>query len=778
MLKHYLKVAFRNIWKYKIQSLISIVGLAVGFTCFALASLWIRYEENYDGFYKDADRIYLIREMDQVLTDSYSRGMMRSITPGPLAEHLRKNFPEVERSTHFTYSAEFLEDIEYNGHSFRLRSINMDTSFVKLFGFESVEGDLGSMDLPGTKIAITEKTARKIFGKEPALGKTLILFNNTEYTVSAVIRDLSGPSNFPFDVLTARRGLPGDKWHEMAYLTFVKLSPNSDIKNFKEKLKEIKVPVQYSMPTETGTVEVNFAFEPVPVARIRSDYPFEEPEVRQNHIRLFSLSGIILIVCSLFNFFTLFISRFRIRQKEFAIRLVNGSSLASLFILLLNEFIVILLFAVLLGVLFIRVLLPAFRLLSQVQTDMPVIYRESLLYTGGIILISILVFFLALLWFRKRTLSSSVRRSNHHLFRKASIVVQLVISIGFIFCTSVMQRQLRHLHTVDLGFDYKNIGQITIFPSLDSQEWASQILRIPGIKKAVTKNPPLMPASSRGLFRIDKDGTEMQMVKFDVLEDFFEIYGLRLLDGAFLTADDPENLIVITETTARLLNLQHPVGEKISHYMVKGVVKNIYNASPVLPPKPIIFTLSDSDRTSTSNLIFSYEGDTWEGIKKNIDKWREEHHSQSVYYDLVSSEDAYNDYFRSEEALLKLLGFISLVCIIISVFGFVSLVMLTCEERRKEIAIRKVNGAEVRDILFIFLKEYFLLLLVGTVIAFPAGYLIMKPWIEQYTLQTIIPTWIYGIIFLSLFVIIVFCVGWKIIKTANENPAEVVKADN
>jgi ABC-type antimicrobial peptide transport system permease subunit len=142
---------------------------------------------------------------------------------------------------------------------------------------------------------------------------------------------------------------------------------------------------------------------------------------------------------------------------------------------------------------------------------------------------------------------------------------------------------------------------------------------------------------------------------------------------------------------------------------------------------------------------------------------------------LSNLEENYDLLLKSENTLLKLLTILSLVCIIICVFGFVSLVSLTCEERRKEIAIRKINGATIKDILDIFFKEYVVLLIVGAVIAFPAGYLIMRRWLEDYVVQTPISAWVYAVILLALIISIILCVGWKVYKTSVENPAEVVK---
>jgi ABC-type antimicrobial peptide transport system permease subunit len=148
----------------------------------------------------------------------------------------------------------------------------------------------------------------------------------------------------------------------------------------------------------------------------------------------------------------------------------------------------------------------------------------------------------------------------------------------------------------------------------------------------------------------------------------------------------------------------------------------------------------------------------------------------NVSPDFSYDEDEYNKFLKSENTLLAILTLVSTVCIIVCVFGFVSMVSLTCEERRREIAIRKINGATVKDILDIFFKEHLTLLAAGALIAFPAGYLIMKRWLEDYVVQTEISAWIYVAILLALFMAIVLCVGGQVYRTSRENPIEAIKS--
>jgi ABC-type antimicrobial peptide transport system permease subunit len=173
--------------------------------------------------------------------------------------------------------------------------------------------------------------------------------------------------------------------------------------------------------------------------------------------------------------------------------------------------------------------------------------------------------------------------------------------------------------------------------------------------------------------------------------------------------------------------------------------------------------------------LFEYHEGTWKSCKDKIEQIENDHHFYSFH--VYNAEEIYHDYLKSENALIKLLSFVSAICVLICVFGFVSLVSLTCEERRKSIAIRKINGATIDDILSMFAKEYFLLLIIGAAIAFTAGYFIMQRWLEHYVKQTSIPVWIYLSIMCVFALVIVLCVGWQVYRTSVENPADVVKSE-
>ena len=206
-------------------------------------------------------------------------------------------------------------------------------------------------------------------------------------------------------------------------------------------------------------------------------------------------------------------------------------------------------------------------------------------------------------------------------------------------------------------------------------------------------------------------------------------------------------------------------------------MKNWHITSPTMPILPIGFQHSDYLAFSGGIcILIKYKEGTWIQCREKVEAIAKEVYPNATIQ-LTNTEEEYNKFLTSENALLRMLTILSLVCILISVFGIYSQIVLTCEQRRKEIAIRKVNGANVRNILSMFGKEYAWLLVIASVIAFSIGYAIMKHWLESYTLQTPISWWIFASIFIGIAIVIALSIGYRVWKAANENPADVVKSE-
>ena len=285
---------------------------------------------------------------------------------------------------------------------------------------------------------------------------------------------------------------------------------------------------------------------------------------------------------------------------------------------------------------------------------------------------------------------------------------------------------------------------------------------------------------------IDSTGNTASVLINSRREDprFFEFFGIEVVEGNIYPKErrNVDNFWFVLNETA----MKEAEGLSKNPYFM-GVVRDIY-ITPTANVFPIRFfyptagaTEFASDMSYFYAIAYKYEDGMREQTHRAVVEWYKNEFPQQENLEFLIefdyTEDLYNYHFRSERALLRLLSVMTLACILIAIFGVYSLTSLTCQQRRREIAVRKVHGAEVLDILNIFFKEYLILLALAAIVAFPAGFLIMKHWLESYVKQTSMDAWLYVAIFLAVFVVIVFSIFSTVWRAANRNPAEVVKSE-
>ena len=775
MITHYLKVAFRNLVKYKTQTLISIIGLSVGFTCFALSVLWIRYEMTYDNFHEGADRIYLAGDKFDLQGDGFSY-----YSSSLLADYIMKNCPEVEKACHIIQKN--IIPIEYEKNVYQTQQLRVDSNFVSIFNIIVLEGS-NRMRLENNQIAITDKIAKQIFGTESPIGKQLIFpnTNNTKMTIVAVVKSWEGHSLYPFDILLPYED-QDPHWGSQRSHTLFRIYPNSDINALEKRLA--KYEVQQDSYKQLMSTPIAL------LSTLRSTHPREDVNVKLNHIRLFAWIGALVIICGLCNYLTMLVTRIRMRKRELALRKVNGASNGSLLSLLLWELVLLLIVSSGLGLMIIELILPGFRSLSQIAEDTSFYYSETLMYILLLILITISLAAILIRYVSKQSLLDSIKhKSNLHLsgwFYKASILFQLFISIGFVFCTLVMMKQLNYLlNSNELGLERHNVGVIGSTYGFENVPFEKILDQMPDITERLYGfyTPiPKMIFSTHEVNEWEGQADKEQRVNVEsetINQEFADFFQVGLIEGSMLDEKDGKEAVVVNESAVKAFGWNQPIGKKIRMGIdevctVKGVIKDICYNAPIHPVTPAVFSLgSNKDR---GNFIFKFKEGTWDTVSKKL---KEEAHKVNPNADLflINMEERYNDFMKSENTMIKLLSVVSFICIIIAVFGIFSLVTLSCEQRRKEIAIRKVNGASVKVILNLFFKEYLILLIISSFTAFPLGYLIMKHWLEGYVKQTPISFWMYGGIFAGMLLIIFLSIIWRVWKAARQNPAEVIKSE-
>lgn len=772
MIQHYFKIAFRNILKYKTQSIISILGLAVGFTCFALANLWIHYEMTYDAYHEGADRMYILCKESVFGVNGYSTSM-----PYPASTLLKNDFPEVEAACAYTRWVQKV-DLKANDCTVETNNIQADSCFMKMFNISILAGSRDFM-YSNDKIALTEDMAMRLFGSTDVLGKEVKNYNDDTLTICAILSNLDH-SNLSFGYWEQGeyfRRWQND-WSNGSFEIIIKLRKGTDPIAFQKKLA--------ANETKADPRDPRRVFEEIRLMPL-NEYHYSSINRNQSfqfyYLILFSVAGGLVILCSLFNYLSLFITRMRIRGREIALRKVCGSSIGGVFILLSVEYLYIILLSGVLGMAFVETALPAFRKLSGVSGN---IYGESLLYFAGILLLSLLL----LVPFAIRR-SSTRNTGNKYALRKLSITFQLIIGILVTFCIIVMMKQIYYLTNTDLGWERKDIASINLlYPDNDFEAIADKIKQFSCTREVVSGHCCLLPQSS-GLSQTftNWDGKEDAVKSIDMrclwnCEKTVSFYNLKLLAGEMVKSTET-NKIMINESAVKALGMSDPIGKKLYQQTqastIVGIIKDFHITAPTEPVQPYVLVARDILKgmgfsIGKGQILIKFHDGKWKELKNRIDSMFSREYPE-VRYRLYNTEEEYAGYLKSEDALIKLLSFVAMVCVLIAAFGIFSLITLSCEQRRKEIAVRKVNGATIRDILIMFVKEYMLLLVIAGVIAFPVGYVLMKRWLENYVEQTVISAWIYFAIFGGIMVVIFACIGWRVWQAARQNPAEVIKSE-
>lgn len=757
MLCHYLKVAFRSFAKYKQQTIISIVGLAVGFVCFALAVMWIRYERSFDKFHPGYERIFAVVRVDE----KDERGISTN-TPRPLSQKLKELFPEIEEACSTSYFSTNM--FAFNDREVQLNKVEADSNFFKLFGISLKHRKTEAVLSDENFVAITNKCVEelspdgnlnlgdrfnyKLHGEENA------------FVVNEIVEAWPQNTNFPFDIVFPLSQDFLEEWRMSYLLTFVKVREGVDVEKFKKKVESYNFAEAISLYVKL-----------VPVSEWYYTVNTENRSVKYQYIVLFSFAGLLVILCALFNYLALFVSRLRMRGKEIVLRKMSGADNRQLLKQLLIEFLLILFFSVLSGFLLIEWVFPAFQSLAVINLSKLSVFFELFIYVLFLVFVSVLVALYPILYFQKCTVQSELSGNSARLrnaFSRVCIWIQFGISIFFIFCTVVMICQIYHLNHVDLGFSRKNIVQILPMGG-NKTALLNELKNLSTVKQATGLSQYLFLPSfgwaSAGMKNANGQNVDVEIKRIN--SDVMEMLEIRLKEGEMIVPGSRD--VLLNESAVNELGESFV---KDSFPEVKGIVRDFLFESPLMKSRP--FKLCYDNDSRINLIMVKYQDGTRYQTEKAIMELMKSKFDNApirLYY----MEDEYDKYLKSERSLIFLLSILSVVCVLVASFGIYSMVSLACERRRKEIAVRKINGAGIVSLLLLFMKEYFYLLLSASAVAFLVGYKVMQSWIEKYINRIDIGAWMYVVVFLFVALLVVSIIVYRVWRSLQTNPVEELK---
>ena len=798
MSKNYLKIAFRNLSKYKTYSIINILGLGVGIACTIFIAVYVFDELSYDRYHENSDRIYRV-----AFSDFYS-GIYTST---PLAEAMVKDFPEVESATRLYHSG--FPVIRYEDKVFsEERFCWVDSNFFDIFSFEFIRGNSKtSLKQPNT-VVITESMAEKYFGSKNPVGELLNYDNRRDFRVTGVIKDLPLNSHFHFDFFASflsTRLSQSTYWGNFSVVTYIQLYPGQDWKALNKKfpdhiLQTYQIPLLQKYLSTTLEVaqenSKNFKYFLQPLTDIHLHSHLDR-EIEKNsditYVYLLSIMAFISIFIASFNFINLSTAQSANRAKEVGIRKAIGSIRRQFIYQFLLESIVISLMAVLLAVLIVYLAVPFFNdfIGKQLQFDIFKnlwILPSSIIFAVFIGVISGLYPAFVLASYKPTTvlrgeLRMGIKGKN---MRKTLVILQFGMSIFLFISTFVLYGQLTFMLDKNVGY---NKDRLLIIHKVDD-------IRndIESFKNDLLANPNILNVTNSGTIPSYQQGSsnlyskELGKDSFYAITtvwcdyDFIDTYQMKLVAGSFYTrkkVSENRMIVVINEAAVKIFKMENPIGSELviaSNKMslnVIGVVKDFHYESLQNEIKPMVFALypdGQSGRYVTCRINTQNMSEVIDSMQKT---WSNYAGRQAFEYTFLS--DDFANLYQSEERTSKLFVLFSILATSVACFGLFGLIAFITRQKTKEIGIRKVMGARVTSILSIFMKEVAVWIFVSNIIAWPFAYFLMKQWLQNFAYRINLNVWNFILSGLVALAIALLTVSYQTIKAAKTNPIDSLK---
>jgi len=769
MLGNYIKVALRNIRRHWGYSLINIAGLAVGFACCLLITLWVLDELSFDAFHKDVDRIYHVLDYSEFENAS---------TPTLLGPTLKEEFPEIAEAVrfHYFFGGDMLAANDKIFYEDRIRIA--DSSFFEFFSFPFLEGDPRTALADPHSIVISRAAAEKYFPGEDALGKTMTLNREHEFTVRGVVENVPANSSLKFDMIVpmafriATAGAWYLEWNSLYPQTFVKLRPGSRSEELSRKIADV-IPAHGGGKDKIGLLPF----------RERRFHFFSDIA----YVYIFSATAIFVLAIAWFNFINLATARSADRAKEIGMRKVSGAFRAHIISQFLGESLFLSAAAFCGALLLAALLLPSFNALTGKSLSLsngPLMAVATLfaLLTGlaaGVYPALFLSGFQPVKVI-KGELKAGVKSSR---LRKSLVVVQFSLSILLMIGVLVVHKQLGFARRVGTGYDRDNLVLLAMKggsqPSYEALK--RELLRNPRILGVTGMRVPLPYFSWRqdGFHWEGRDPSQPGELSTNMVNyDFINTFRIELLEGRDFSPDHPSDAAsscLINEELARLMGLQKAEGGELRQgdrsYKIIGVMKNFHFQTLSRRIEPLVLRLEPEVANSVG--IRFLPGHAAAAIAEIKETW--ERLIPDYPFAFSFFDDALESAYSNTERTGKILNAFTVLAVIISCLGLFGLASFTAEQRTKEVGIRKVLGSSDGDIIALLTKEYLKCIAWANLAAWPVAYFIMHGWLEKFAYRAEIGAGPFLLAAAAAFFIALVTVGRQAVQAARANPMDALR---
>ncbi len=787
MLRHYLRLALRQFRRNGRYTAINMLGLALGFaSCLALL-FYIHDEVRFDHFHSDADQVYRIHRQYQDVQASATVGY-------PVLPAILDRFPSISTGTRiFSY---WFEPVLSNGENgiHEEEALFIDDHFFEVFDFPLAQGQHDQLSTTPNAIILSEAAAKKYFGEEDPLGKTLV-YNATEsFTVTGVLAPIPGNSHFEFDVLikpadlSALIDMPGleENWGLQAFITYVKIPPGSDLTALGQEVT--------TFVNGLSELEGDHSFFPMTAIHLNSEVNGElgTNSSWQFVSLLLGICAIILLLAAI-NYTNLTTSIFNKRIKEVGIRKTVGAERRQLLLQFLGESMLMSLAALVVAVALVQLALPSLR--QATERSLVLDSSALVMLYGGATLIAVLTGLLAGLypsWFIAGQWQQSLLRSlqpkpSRTPLWKWLVVGQFALATLLLVNTGMILKQVQFMQNKSLGFDEELLLTIPIRDKELNDKPAlvkNTISQLPGVA-AVSSTSHYPGANAPGTtFGSDPERqTEPFKAEIYFVDDtYLPTIGVEFIAGRNFAGptEAEKNAIVLNEKAAIAFGFLEPASaldETISFWgadrRVVGIVRDFHHASTRQPIEPIILT---PDFDYCQGLVVKLRpGEIDDHLAELTAAWAGLSTTQPFAYRFLDENIA--RYYAAERQFTKILTGAALLSLLIACLGLLGLTAFAVERRTKEMGIRKVLGATAASILGLFNREFFLLVVLAVVCAVPLAWWVMQKWLATFAYPAPIEPWIFvtaAFLVLGLALLTVSIQSWR---TVTANPVDSLRSE-
>lgn len=787
MLKNYLKIAIRSILRHKAYSIINISGLAIGMASSILILLWVQNELSYDRWHKHGREIYRITSAAEDFKTAVScSGMPRAFQAAIPAIKNTVRLSPVHSTLISIGDKKFKEN----------RTFYVDSTFLDVFSFPLVKGDVKTALMRPDGVVITEELATKYFGKDNPLGKVLRKDNREDVMVTGVLANIPDNSHLQFDMLlpfsspAAQRDLNSNPWDNFSFYDYLQLDDHFNatpaaLAGIERKMNDI------FKDQKTG-IKIDLRLQPLTRIHLYSNLQIDLPgHGNIQYVNIFFIVAIFILVVACINFMNLATARSARRAKEVGLRKVVGAVRRQLVAQFLGESLLISFFSLLVAMLVVWLVLPSFAALAGKTLSVNLWDGKLFLTLIGISLATGLISgsypALFLSGFQPvKVLKGNLRSlGGNKFFRNALVVVQFVVSIVLLIGTVVIYNQLRYIKNRNLGFEKSNLVYLYMQGNMWNKKQAmyDELTQNPLTSEfAVTDQLPIDIYSGTINVKWPGKDPKVQIVfpSLQVNESFFDIFHMKMLNGRPFSKDfkaDTSNFI-LNETAARTMGMTaaNAVGQEISFQDGKGTIVGVvqdFNFKPIQRTiEPLILQLN---RWGGVVVVRTRPGNTEATIKALSRISTQFDPAYPAAYGFLDQDLAKQ--YKGEQQMGSIFNLFALLAVFISCLGLYGLSAYMAEQRTREIGVRKVLGASLFHIVRLLSADFTRLIIVAMIVAIPLAWWAVNKWLESFAYHIHVGWAVFLLAPIAALVIAWLTVSYESVKAGVTNPVKSLRSD-